>query len=74
MMIKLPGPFSEEEAVNVIFQLARALMFLHETAGVAHRDVSVEHLLMSDRDHHWILCDYGYAQYTSKLDAEYNNL
>lgn len=49
---------SERDALDVILQVARGLHYLHTTVGIAHRDVSLENVLVA-RDGTVKIGDFG---------------
>lgn len=55
------GSISENEAKNIISQLLSVINYLHETAGVTHRDVKLENVLLS-YNQSIKLIDFGFAE------------
>ena len=55
------GNYTEGDARTVMKQLLRALVFLHDEAGVTHRDIKLDNILLpSEVDHAMIkLSDFG---------------
>ena len=55
------GNYTEEDARIVMKQLIRALVFLHEEAGVTHRDIKLDNILLpSELNHTEVqLSDFG---------------
>mmetsp|Transcript_7094 Transcript_7094/g.15157 ORF Transcript_7094/g.15157 Transcript_7094/m.15157 type:complete len:356 (-) Transcript_7094:187-1254(-) len=61
---------SEQECARVVSQLFAALEFLHDTLGVAHRDVKPENILFTDLCRTQIkLIDFGTAVFTPRDQA-----
>jgi serine/threonine-protein kinase len=61
------GPFSEEAALEIILQAARALEYLHQQ-GLVHRDVKPGNLLIT-RTNQVKLCDLGFAVAAGHIDS-----
>lgn len=58
--------YTEEEAANVIRQVARACEYMHEN-GVIHRDLKPENIVyVDDRSSHICVTDFGLAKYVEK--------
>ena len=59
--LKRQGNYTEEDTRTVMRQLLRALLFLHDEAGVTHRDIKLDNILLpSELDHAMIkLSDFG---------------
>lgn len=55
---------SEKETKHIIFQLSRALEYIHQR-GIIHRDIKLENLLLDEGDRVQ-LCDFGWC--TDKQD------
>jgi serine/threonine protein kinase len=45
-LLKSQGPFHEPEVLRIGLQIARALQYAHETAGLIHRDIKPANLLV----------------------------
>ena len=56
---KTRDSISEKEAVLVLYQLLKALDYIH-SMDIIHRDVKLENLLI-DKDHKIKLCDFGWC-------------
>ncbi|GAC1675536.1 MAG: hypothetical protein NVS9B9_30690 [Ktedonobacteraceae bacterium] len=57
------GPLSQEEAGNILEQVASALQFAHER-GLIHRDIKASNILLASEKHglHMYLADFGLAE------------
>ncbi len=55
------GPFTAEQAVHVLRDVARALAYAHR-AGVVHRDVKPENIFLDDVSGRAMLSDFGVAR------------
>jgi serine/threonine-protein kinase len=51
-------PFSEAEVTDLLLQLLPVLDYIH-TAGVIHRDISLDNLILRRTDHLPVLIDFG---------------
>ncbi|DAZ97304.1 TPA: hypothetical protein N0F65_009837 [Lagenidium giganteum] len=60
--------FSQQRAWTYFVQIARAIKFLHD-CDIAHRDVSLENVLLSD-DGQCKLCDFGLSSTTTQRSNE----
>ena len=52
------GTLADEEARFVLAEVLDAVLYLHQTLGVAHRDLKPENILL-DATGHVKLCDFG---------------
>jgi len=58
--------YTEEEAADVIRQVARACEYMHEN-GVIHRDLKPENIVyVDDKSSHICVTDFGLAKYVKK--------
>lgn len=65
--VKKNGKLSEGLAKNLFHQLLDSLDFLHNQIGVAHLDLKLENILISD-NFQAKLCDFGfYEELKSKV-------
>jgi len=54
----------EPEAANYVRQMCEALLFMKESAGLAHNDISLENICATDKNrHHVQLIDLGMSVY-----------
>lgn len=66
--ITTQGPYSEEEAVRIGIETARALDHAHKQ-GFIHRDVKPKNIMMADSDNRAKLADMGLARAVSDVEA-----
>lgn len=55
---------SEKQAATVIWQVLRALNYMHQSLHIAHRDIKAENILFKSSDQNDLtvkLCDFGFA-------------
>lgn len=65
-------PFTENEALSIIFQLAMALEYLHRHS-IYHRDLKSANILVS-AEHQFIkLCDFGFAKRVNEVSPNLNH-
>lgn len=69
-----PGrKLDEREALRLTSQIALGLQFLHQHVGVAHRDLSLENVLLTASSGRGVtakLCDFGLSMDASALSTE----
>lgn len=66
-LVKKTGKLSEGLAKNLFHQLLDGIEFLHNNVGVAHLDLKLENILVSDA-FELKLCDFGfYEELKSKV-------
>ncbi len=65
--VKRQGPLPEKEALSICVQVARALQHAHSRAGIIHRDVKPQNILL-DCEGHVKLADLGLARETLQQD------
>ncbi|RKP21689.1 kinase-like protein [Rozella allomycis CSF55] len=64
------GALSDDNVLkDVIYQLTDAILYLHEDANVAHRDIKLENILV-DFDYHIWLCDFGLSESLALCSSE----
>ena len=63
--LRAEGPLGELEAVRICAQIAKALHHAHERAGIIHRDVKPQNILL-DEDGVAKLADLGLARHTDQ--------
>ena len=68
--LKREGPLEEEEALRICMQVAKALHHAHDRAGIIHRDVKPQNILI-DKDGVAKLADLGLARHTEQGDAPF---
>lgn len=61
---------SPRRVVGFARQLSAALLYLHETMRIVHRDVKLENCLIEDGTH-LLLCDFGMSDYFADEDGDY---
>lgn len=54
--------FTESEVLHIVRQLVSIIQYLHMKAGVIHRDIKLENILI-DEDNNISLVDFGFAGY-----------
>nr|CAB3472949.1 unnamed protein product [Digitaria exilis] len=47
---------------GVVFQICRALAYMHNCVGVCHRDIKPQNILVNPHTHQLKLCDFGSAK------------
>ncbi|CAI9304414.1 unnamed protein product [Lactuca saligna] len=47
---------------GVVFQICRALVYIHNCIGICHRDIKPQNLLVNPHTHQLKLCDFGSAK------------
>ncbi|XP_042390961.1 shaggy-related protein kinase alpha-like isoform X2 [Zingiber officinale] len=47
---------------GVVFQICRALAYIHNSIGVCHRDIKPQNLLVNPHSHQLKICDFGSAK------------
>jgi calcium-dependent protein kinase len=55
---------TERQASSILWQVLRALNYMHLSLGIAHRDIKAENVLFKSSDHNDMtvkLCDFGFA-------------
>lgn len=65
------GPFVEAQARRIFCQLSQATHYLHNVAGIIHRDIKLENILLDDALNSY-LCDFGLSDYieTSAMNGD----
>ena len=63
----------EEEAMNILEQILKALIYLHEEIGVIHRDIKPENFLIKNINGRNIikLIDFGFSDYIPKNNDKF---
>jgi calcium-dependent protein kinase len=63
----------EEEAMNILEQILKALIYLHEEIGVIHRDIKPENFLIKNINGKNIikLIDFGFSDYIPKNNDKF---
>lgn len=59
-IIRESGPIHEEQALDIILQVADALRYIQEQ-GIIHRDVKPENVMLNDEGHAYLV-DLGFAK------------
>lgn len=54
------GPFTEEQAMDIMAQIARGLQVLADNA-IVHRDIKPENVMVNDEGHAWLI-DFGLSK------------
>ena len=65
--LKRAGPLDEEDALRICLQVAQALHHAHDRAGIIHRDVKPQNILIG-QDGVAKLADLGLARHTEQGD------
>lgn len=61
--------FDEHVAIHIFSQITQGVQFLHNIVGIAHRDLSLENILL---DAHWCpkICDFGLSTIASRPSSD----
>ena len=64
----------EEEAIDILEQILKALVYLHEEIGIIHRDIKPENFLIKNVNGKNIikLIDFGFSDFITKDNCNFN--
>ena len=59
-MVENAGKFSEADVLQIIAQIASALIYLHDKIGIVHNDLSLSNIIYSQG--RWKISDFTLAK------------
>ena len=60
--------FSEEHSKFISYEILKAFQEIHK-AGICHRDIKAENILLDTDDYHIKICDFGFSSDSSELQS-----
>mmetsp|Transcript_6005 Transcript_6005/g.9349 ORF Transcript_6005/g.9349 Transcript_6005/m.9349 type:complete len:630 (-) Transcript_6005:129-2018(-) len=67
--IKKGMAFNEAKLLKILLQISKALVFLHDTAKIAHLDIKPDNIL-ENHEEEYKICDFGLATQILPIDGQ----